>query len=134
MSHNIEFYDEMNDSYALVICNHSPHQSPGIAWTDFSSSKPLLIKSSALRGHLFGKNPDNFPRSLLCFHCTDVFANTMQTLGISPTLWGQIEGNPPPPTSFLWLFPTLTHDWRGGGRAVITNDMCIMIQLQHRIL
>ena len=96
---------------ALVISNHGPHPR-GIAGT-LTFVLQIPAKSPALRGHPVGKTTALFPHSLLCFHCTAMFAYIRQTPGIYPALQGQSKSKntakllPPPPQ---------------GVGAVVTND------------
>ena len=66
-------------------------------------------------GHPFGKIPANVPGSLLHFHCTSIFANSIQTPGSTEySCTGQIEGK-----SLLisMTIPVFLWDWEvaGGG-------------------
>ena len=100
-------------TYALVICNHAPPHPRGIAGT-LTFVLQIPAKSPALRGHPVGKTTalSPPPHSLLCFHCTAMFAYIRQTPGIYPALQGQSKSK-----NTAKLLPP-----SGGGGAVVTND------------
>ena len=106
---------DIRGNNALVICNHGPPHPRGIAGT-LTFVLQIPAKSPALRGHPVGKTtalPPPPPHSLLCFHCTAMFAYIRQTPGIYSALQGQSKSKntakllPPPPQ---------------GVGAVVTND------------
>ena len=74
--------------YELVICNHGP-QPRGIAGTLTFGPANTRAKSPTLRELLIDKTTAVFPRSLLLFHFTALFASIKQTKGFPPHCRGK---------------------------------------------